>query len=482
MKNPDILSQSDISIRPTRVFFLSFILTQLGFLVLFTVTDSPVLILLVMVGLFLLYRIAFSVKGALFFTSFYIVIFPAYGWGRYYPFFKVFVSYPVLVALIVLAVLFWMASIALRIPTRVRMTAQDIAALIFLFLVVIATFIGLVNGHQTKHVAKECFFLGLYGVYFLAARGIPHGRWIKQYWSLLILATLVVSLQYLFLALSEIGPSRWFISRVTTRQPHLAQLAIPYLMSFFLLPSTLRKKIFASLLLVPILTMAFLSQQRSLWLAIPFSIILLWLLTIWRRQRISFQAILKVVAVLLIFVIIIITVLLLLNRFFAGSPVATLAVRVESLTRLAEDESALMRMAEIKRALAQWRRNVLFGTGLGSTIHRVAVNMKYDMVDNSYVFLLWKTGLIGLFSYLVVVVLFFHRGMTILKRTDDLDIHRIVISSLSGFAGLMLIALTNSCLVLYRFIIIWAILIASLEYYYRNITIGDLSDHRETNG
>jgi len=442
-----------------------FALAQLGFFILFALTGSPYLILLIIAGFFLLYEIAFSVKSTLFMLSFYIIVFPAYGWGKNYPFLRVFVSYPAVTAIILLAVLFWFAMIALKCEVKIHLTAQDVAILIFLFVIVLSLFIGFVNGHQSKHILKEFFFLSFYGVYLLVVKGAMGTNWVKQFWSLLVIATLVVSLTYILLTLSEIGASKLFITRVTTQQPHVAQLVVPYLVSFFLFPSSQGKKVVAFILLIPILSMVFLCQQRSLWIGVPFSIALLWIFSVCRR-RISLRAVLKALMAAILIFIVVISILLILDKLFTGSTVATLAVRIDSMTRLAEDESALLRMAEISRALEQWKRNILLGTGLGSTIHRVAVRMTYDVVDNSYIFILWKTGLIGFFSYAAIIVLFFQRGLNVFKRTDDLEIQRIVASSLSGFAGLMLIALTNTCLMLYRFTLIWAILFASLELLY----------------
>ncbi|KPL16656.1 MAG: hypothetical protein AMJ92_12620 [candidate division Zixibacteria bacterium SM23_81] len=465
MNHWSIASQGMDSSSPSRAFFLFFLIAQLGFVLLFSLTGSPYPILLVLVGFFLLFKIAFSVKNTLFLVCFYIIVLPGYGWGRRYAFYKIFVSYPVVTALIFAAALFWLARTALRSERTNRFAAQDFAVLIFLSVIIISAFIGFINGHQTRYVLKELYFLSMYGIYFLALKGVVQRNWVKQFWQLLIIATFVVSLQYLFLTLSEVSAGELFISRVTTQQPHLAQLAIPYLASFFFFPSSLREKLIAFVLSVSILTMVFLSQQRSLWIGVFFSILLLWIFYIYRK-RVSLLEVVRAIAVVVLFVVVVISMLLLLDKMFAGSTLATLAVRVETLTRLSEDQSALDRMAEIHIALGQWKQNIFLGTGLGSTIHRVATHMSYDILDNSFAFLLWKAGLLGLLSYMTIIVLFYQRGLAVFRRLDDVETQRIVASSLSGFSGLMLIALTNSSLMQYRFVLIWAVLFASLEFLY----------------
>ncbi len=471
MDSWSITSQSGISSSPARTFFLLFLFFQMGFFILFILGGSPYPILLILLGCYLLYKIAFSVQHTIFLVCFYIIVLPDYGWGKHYPFFKIFVSYQVVTALIFMAVLFWWAKTALHRKGIMHLTALDKTVLAFLLVILLSAFIGFLKGHPTKYIYKEFYFLSLYSIYFIVVKGVTDPNWVKQFWQLLVISTLVASLQYLFVTLSEVSVGELLIARVTTQQPHLAQLVIPYLASFFLFSASHTKKIFAFMLSVPILVMVFLSQQRSLWVGVPFSIFLLWIFSLFRK-RITLRALAKAIPGALFFIFLLIALLLFLDKLFAGSTVATLAVRFETLLRVAEDQSALARMAEINIALEQWRGDILFGTGLGATIHRVATHMIYDVLDNSYAFILWKAGLLGLLSYVLMIVLFYQRGIAIFRKSGD-TYQRIVASALSGFAGLMLIALTNSSLMLYRFIIIWAVLFGSLEFLYSRLRNGD---------
>ncbi|KPL16982.1 MAG: hypothetical protein AMJ92_12270 [candidate division Zixibacteria bacterium SM23_81] len=73
MNHWSIASQGMDSSSPSRAFFLFFLIAQLGFVLLFSFTSSPYSILLVLVGLLLLFKIAFSVKNTLFLICFYII-------------------------------------------------------------------------------------------------------------------------------------------------------------------------------------------------------------------------------------------------------------------------------------------------------------------------------------------------------------------------------------------------------------------------
>ena len=62
--------------------------------------------------------------------------------------------------------------------------------------------------------------------------------------------------------------------------------------------------------------------------------------------------------------------------------------------------------------------------------------------------------------------MFFKRGLYVFTHTIQERYKQLSASLMSGFAGLLLIGLTNTCLVRYRFIIIWAFMIATVEKLY----------------
>ena len=116
------------------------------------------------------------------------------------------------------------------------------------------------------------------------------------------------------------------------------------------------------------------------------------------------------------------------------------------------------------------RQNPILGMGIGDRIMRTLLRPGLaHYVDNSYVYVYWKMGLLGLFSFLLVWFLFLKRCIFVLKHKIDEKSRLIVISSLAIFIGLALIALTNACLALYRFNIIWALTIGSVEIIARRV-------------
>ena len=125
-------------------------------------------------------------------------------------------------------------------------------------------------------------------------------------------------------------------------------------------------------------------------------------------------------------------------------------------------------MTEIKHALLQWKDNILFGTGLGAKIELVTlIHISPQLIDNSYVFILWKTGLVGFTLFILILFNFIKKGIKLFLKLNQTNEQWIVAAITSGFIGLMFIGLTNTCLVHYRFIILWALAFAYIETMYK---------------
>ena len=163
----------------------------------------------------------------------------------------------------------------------------------------------------------------------------------------------------------------------------------------------------------------------------------------------------------------------LIDKLFFGSIALTILSRVETLVSLSTDASTNIRLSEIIRALQVWDNNVfsmLFGTGLGSAYESIDATRPYNYsVDNSYIIVLWKMGFLGLILFLLLIFILYKHGLHIYSHTRNNEDQQLVAALLSGFGGLLVIALTNACIVRYRFIIIWALVFATIQVLYNRL-------------
>ncbi|MFQ5687592.1 MAG: O-antigen ligase family protein [Candidatus Scalindua sp.] len=285
-------------------------------------------------------------------------------------------------------------------------------------------------------------------------------------WIVLSLITIVVSIQYVLVFLSEFSIFEMGIKRITTRQPHLALIALPFIYSTILLSGKRINKIMAAIGIFPIVLMVVISQQRGLWLGVIFSLFVFLIFSI-LRTRIDLKRIIVLFCIFLIFIGLFVAAVILLNSKIKPTSTYTLGQRVESLQNLETDYSLFIRFVEIKRAWRQVGNLSVFGAGIGKHITRFANQSYSNIVDNSYFYIYWKLGWVGVFSFLGIYFMFFRRCIQVLFKSNNKQAQIISLSAISAMSGLFLVALTNVSLVLYRFNLVWALVIASVEILYR---------------
>jgi hypothetical protein len=417
--------------------------------------------------LLVLFWVSFSVRNTLLLIFGYLAIVPSAGWGSGYTFFHgVYFSQAVLVGMTAV-LLFWIIAgrAIVREVRELSFSSLDWAILLFLSICILAGLKGAIGGAPLNRIRGETFFLVCYSFYFIYSRelDVKAGSFL---WNALMLIIVFASVEYIFLALSAGNIATLLVTRIVTQQPNLAQIAFPFLGSFLFFRSSGRARVLALTALLPIGGMMFLSQQRALWIGVLLAILLVNGFAL-GSQRVSPMRVMKYTSTFLGIVALILLAFYLLDRVFAGSVFLTLGTKLATLSALSVDESMNIRLSEIHRALAQWDDTVvtiLFGTGLGSRFESVDVaRTGTAIVDCSYVYILWKAGLAGLLSYLWIVCVFFKRGLYVFRNSLDERSKRTVAALMSGYAGLLVIGLTNTCLVRYRFIVIWAFMLATIE-------------------
>ncbi len=458
-----------VSLKDLKLPIFLFVIFELAVFAAAIYEESPFLIIAGIVALAVVVWSFFSVQKTFYLFALYISILPSYASYLRYPYLKMWVLLEVIAALLLLMFLY---DFSHRIFQRQklffqRMTIMDKAFIVFLVWTIFSALWGLVYGGDPKYVYTELFFFSLYIAYFIIRRNFETEESLHKLWLIFNVIAVIVSLEYIYIAFIETGLGTGIlIKRVSTQQPHLAQLAFPYLLSYFLFKSKTANKKLVVVGLVPLFLMIFFSQQRGLWVGIVFSVLVLWALS-FIREGVSFKNFIKFTFFLLMAVGFITGLGLFIDKFFLGSTILTMIERFNTLLELAKDESLLIRVGEMSNAIDQWKLSPLFGTGLGSTINPVILeHYPNNIVDNSYTVFMWKGGIIGLLIYLFMMLLFFVRALYIFKNTHDVQRQRAVAALISGYGGLLVIALTNSCVAYYRYNVFWAMAYATIETLY----------------
>jgi hypothetical protein len=142
-----------------------------------------------------------------------------------------------------------------------------------------------------------------------------------------------------------------------------------------------------------------------------------------------------------------------------GTFLTTISSRIFIFLNIGElslDISWQIRWTEIDDALQDIGKFWLFGQGFGASFVTRSRYMLAITVDQSYVYLIWKTGVIGLLSFLYMYFVFFKRGIgSLLKKISNQD-RVFVLAAMLNMAGMMLVAMTNASIPHYRLMFVWA--------------------------
>lgn len=426
-------------------------------------------------GITMAITLLFSFKRTAILLFSYLALFPTASWGERYPFFKGLYYNPIIALALIAALVLWVLFERQNRATQHSnfekglLPARSIWALTLCFLY--ALFFGLFYQAEFSVIRIEFLYLILYMTYLLW-RQRPLIE-LKHLWFALIGITLITSFQFFMLAVSEGGLSTVILGRIVTQQPHLAQITIPFLFTFILFKSTKKEKLLAILAILPITAMAFLSQQRGLWGGLFISILLTFAFAYF-QNGLSLKRIMQFMGIVIGGLMLFLAIILLIDYLFTGSILLTLLTRIDFLSNLSMDESWHIRMSEISRALSLWDDHwytILLGSGLGAKYPTTDWTRSYPyLVDNSFAYVLWKMGIIGLTVYLSFWADFLKKGFRLIKAPISISDKRMAAGIVAAFLGLALIGLTNSCLIQYRFIIFWAFAFALIDRMY-NITI-----------
>jgi hypothetical protein len=337
------------------------------------------------------------------------------------------------------------------------------------------TFWGIYQHGAVKGSVLEFYHVGLYGVYFLARLMMNNDdKWIAKFFSVFVVATTIAAIQYILLTFSRLDITDIFISRVTTQQPHLAQISIPFLAGAVLFLKKKTHKVLSLLLLIPNLLMVIFSQQRALYVAIVFTLLIV-LFFYYTRNGFKPAKLINYSLSILLLVLFVIVFLVVAQKYLNLQFILTVAERIETMQDVSSDESWRIRFGEVAIALEKWKNHVFLGKGLGSTFPNTFLGRGNKGVDNSYAFVLWKLGIWGLLMFLIIYIIFFIQGIKAFWASTQVFEKLIVSTFLSGMLGMMLVAVTNMSIIQYRFNMIWAIGIAVVHHYYiRKVRLKDV--------
>ncbi|MEA3475264.1 MAG: O-antigen ligase family protein [Candidatus Cloacimonadota bacterium] len=253
--------------------------------------------------------------------------------------------------------------------------------------------------------------------------------------------------------------------RVLTRQANLLLISLMTsitLMAFYSMNKFL--KILLTLLSIIYSIGILIFMQRSLWIGTFCSIIAFLLILFIMRNKKSKS----IIPILLIIIMIFSGGFIIYSNYSINT--AKFEERFEVLDTGVRTFSVSARILSYLRVFSKIKENYLLGKGMGDVLVTPYLNQRVvGIVDNSYIVILWKLGLIGLIIFMLIYFKTFKQLWFIIKNSQS-NLYSIVsIIFFSTLIGYFVNGLACVIMTLYYFNFIWAAFIAITDFMYRKV-------------
>lgn len=457
--------------RKLHLFIIFFAITVQICCLAYLFFDVPIsMVLLIIIGLPLILLLLSSVENFFFIIVLYLSALPLQVYCNMYRGFPpIGVRRKYLYVVFVILLIYWIFSLILR-KKRIKIGALGYTIIAYTFIAFFGLMIGLINANKNvlSITKNELVPQLMYLSYFIFFTTKLKKMNFRLFFDFILFISAFIGLQFVCAFPKN---SFFAFTRIPTINVHISLLAFPYVLAVLFFTKSLKRKTFSLIALFPISFAVLISLQRGLWLALFFVFIVSILIYFYKRRFSFIKILFAFFALLLTFTLLFLVAILVLSKVTSGAAIVVILKRFISFANinyLKVDLSAFQRIYEIKQAFSklnglQW----LIGRGIGDTIFSQVRFFTKHYLDNSYAWVIWKMGIIGLISFLTMFGIFFQRAFFLLRKCYDNEDMIYVMTIFLNIIGLMIVAFSNSCLVQYRFIVIWAVSIAIMETIYR---------------
>ena len=336
--------------------------------------------------------------------------------------------------------------------------------LIFFVFVIFSAIRGVMYGNQKFFIVEEMLKYLYYPISFFFVVTFSDNwesvtQFIKTFLFSFIIVSLIISIEILFLYFSETQGTR-----VLTRQSNI--IFVGLIISIVLIKNNrfnkaLKLSLIASSILYTVSIL--ITMQRSLWIGTLFSIFLF----------VTIDIIIHKVNVKNIILLIVILILVFGGSytFFQKINISgdQFSERTDNIQDVENVSSLVIRLISYLKVYDTVKHDLILGKGLGHTIKiRLLSLQPKNLVDNSYISLIWKMGIIGLIIFMLLIIIMLKQFFFILRNNKDPLMVNTSIIITCVFGGQLINSLACVAITQYNYNYIWASLIALHELIYLN--------------
>ena len=403
----------------------------------------PAIVVLVLISALALFG---SSTTAILYLCFTAAIVPSWFYDDYLTLPFGFKFYEGLLALVaILAGLHWLMDGRLNWPNRTRLDRPVIALLLLL---VFSIGLGLYYGQSTSQIARDVRYPFYYALFFVVT-GFFDLRKFRLFFAVVVASAAIVGLEYFWELVQtvnlRIAGDFYRVARIEGLMFPIGALVVA---AILLYDTRAHAKVMALIGLAPIALALILTVGRGMWIGTLVGLMCLGGLTI-LDQRAGGMRLRRLV--LLVFVpLIAIGLGYVLHKNTGIGVGQTAAMRVGRALGYERDVTLAGRFVSYAAALREIRNRPLLGGGHGATVSYLVVHtaekpsiMITGAVDNVYLTILMRMGLVGLAAFLWVFLLALWMAYRLFQRSEDADTRLFCAAFIAVYSGLLVYSLAD---------------------------------------
>ena len=348
---------------------------------------------------------------------------------------------------------------------RIRKLYIQTPLLLMVLYFTVSGLIGIIQGKNILEVSNQIFQFSLYLIIFPLLYLIRDRRLFLIIFYSLLLVAVISSIEYIVFNLIIYG------ERFVTFQSGFLPIATSVLFSYYLYQKKSIKKLFTLLLLLILVTGTLVTLTRTLWIVTFIVIILVSFFYLRANNKFTFGKV-------LVFMLILAISLIFMqdtgkNTRNDSKQVKSVEYRSKSIANPLEDVSLLMRVELGYYAFNKFLDKPILGNGLGDFLkYKILVesNLRQYYMDSTWIYLMWKGGIIGFLLFLWLYIRFLKVAYSNFISSPELITKALNLGLFAGIIGLMFLGILSPLLIKYKTNALLAFLFAYVEFERRKLS------------
>jgi hypothetical protein len=323
----------------------------------------------------------------------------------------------------------------------------------FLSYLIIACFIGYFFKNRVYYIVNDFLVLSLYGVYLFIPTIISTKESFNKILNIFIIATGIIAIEYLVIFTFNLLAGGF--QRVNPNQALTYLFSIPLIIGTAIkIQASKTKKIALIMLIVLAFGGIAVTFTRGLWITLLLSSsIMLFLFRKDIDKRLLLIGTLTIIGGTL-------ATLIYLASVVGIDIWSNIIGRAATILEFGEIASVRQRLIANEIVAGQVMKNPIFGYGLGKQLVYSFGGVSYFLhwIDNSYLMLLWKLGIVGTIPFLLLPLKSLIEAIRLFRKARDPRIRIFAGAMISFIIPFLVYAFASPLLVKYLLNLVWATL------------------------